>query len=102
MKNKSLKIVKAKNGKDLATILGLTESDAVEWEFRSSLNDKIIELFENSNLTHTEIAKKVGTARTRITALLNRSRSDFSTDFMIRVLSALGYKINIKITKIAS
>ena len=102
MKNKTSKITMAKTGKELANILGLTESDAVEWEFRSNLNDKIIELSNTSNLTHTEIAQKVGTARSRITALLNRSRSDFSTDFMIRVLSALGYKINIKITKIAS
>lgn len=102
MKNKLNKPISSKSGKELANILGLSESDAVDWEFRSTLNDKIIELSESSKLTHDEIAKKVGTARSRVTALLNRSRSDFSTDFMIRVLSALGYKINIKLSKIAS
>ncbi|MES0489035.1 MAG: XRE family transcriptional regulator [Leptospirales bacterium] len=101
MKNENSKIIAAKDAKELAKVLGLPESDAIEWEFRSSLNDKIILLADRSKLTHAEIAKKVGTARTRITALLNRSRTDFSTDFMIRVLSALGYKINIKLSKIA-
>jgi len=101
MKNKDSKIVMAKNAKELANVMGLSESDAMEWEFRSNLNDQIIQLVDHSELTHAEIAKKAGTARTRITALLNRSRSDFSTDFMIRVLSALGYKINITLSKIA-
>jgi len=101
MKNKKSKIVTAKNAKELANVMGLSESDAIEWEFRSDLNNKVIDLAIRSKLTHAEIAKKAGTARTRITALLNRSRSDFSTDFMIRVLVALGYKINIKLSKIA-
>ena len=96
MKNKKLT---AKNGNELANLLGLDEADAAEWEFRSVLNSKIIELAKKSRLTQEKIAKKAGTSRTRITALLNRSRSDFSTDFMIRVLSALGYKVDIKVKK---
>ena len=90
------------NTSELATLLDLTEADAQEWTFRSELNTKIIELAKKSKLTQKQIADNVGTSRTRITALLNRSRTDISTDFMLRVLSALGYKLDIKIKKIAS
>ncbi len=102
MKSKKLDIITANNPHELANVLGLFSSDVAEWEFRSNLNDKIIELVGKSNLTRAEVAKKAETARSRITALLNRSRTDFSRDFMVRVLSALGYKIDIKLGKISS
>jgi len=101
MKNKKLQMISVNDPLELADAMGLSVTEAAEWEFRSLLNDKIIQLAEEVGVTHEEIAKKAGTARSRITALLNRSRTDFSTDFMIRVLSALGYKVNIKVSKIA-
>ena len=91
----------AKNPKELFELLGLSENDRLDVEFRSNLNDKIIDLYKNSNSTHEEIAAKTGTSRTRITALLNRSRADFSTDFMIKVLASLGYKLDLKVSKIS-
>ena len=102
MKNKSEVYSVARTSGELAELLDLSEADAQEWDFRSQLNTKIIDLAKKSKLTQAQIAKKAGTARTRITALLNRSRTDMSTDFMLRVLSALGYKLDIKIKKITS
>ena len=95
------KAISAKNGKELAQALGLPESEAAEWEFRSELNEKIIELVRRSKITHAVLAKKVGTSRPRLTALLNRSRTDLSTDFMLRVLGAMGYRLEFKVTKTA-
>jgi len=99
---KKNKTYSPKNSRELAHLLGLPESAAAEWEFRSKLNDKIIELAKKSKVTHEELSKRVGTSRTRITALLNRSRSDFSTNFMVKVLSGLGYQVEIKVRKKAS
>ena len=96
------KAIVARNPKELMKVLGLNENDLAEIELRSSLNDKIISLAKKSSLSHEKLAKLVGTSRPRITALLNRSRSDLSTDFMVRVLSALGYKVTLKVSKIAS
>lgn len=84
------KKVVARNSKELAEVLGLSPVDAIEWEVRSLLNDKIVSLVEDKEITHEELAKRVGTSRPRVTALLNRRRSDISTDLMLRVLAHLG------------
>lgn len=96
-----LKVVTAKNAKELFEVIGLTEYEAADAVFRAKLNSDITGLFNKSKLTHDSLAKKVGTSRTRITALLNRSRSDISTDFMLKVLAALGYTVEPRLKKIA-
>jgi len=96
------KLITADTPEELAEILGLPKEVAAEWAVKSQLIDRIIVSAKKSKLTHAKIAKKVGTSRTRITALLSRGRSDFSTDFLIRVLSSLGYSVDIRIKKRAS
>lgn len=96
-----LKPVTTRTPKELFEALGLSEIEAAEAVFRGKLNSDIVDLFKKSNLTHESLAKRVGTSRTRITALLNRSRSDISTDFMLKVLAALGYTVETKLKKIA-
>ena len=46
-------------------------------------------------------AELAGSSRTRLTALLNKNSIDISTDLMLRVLSALGYKAKLKVSKVA-
>ena len=97
---KKLKPTITNNAYELADALGLSSADATEWEFRSNLNEKIISLVKKKKITHAEIAKKMGTSRTRVTAFLNGSRTDFSTDFLLRMLGALEHKIVFKTSKI--
>jgi plasmid maintenance system antidote protein VapI len=52
-------------------------------------------------LTHAQVAKLAGTSRTRVTALLNRNTKDISSDLMLRILGALGYKAHLKFSKAA-
>jgi len=96
----NIKTVTTKNAYELANALGLQNSDATVLEFRSNLNEKIISLVKKKKTTHAEIAKKMGTSRTRVTAFLNGSRTDFSTDFLLRMLGALEHKIVFKTSKI--
>ena len=42
---------------ELAKALGLTPADGLEIEIRSDLNDKIIEVVKDSELTHSQVAK---------------------------------------------
>lgn len=44
-------------------------------------------------LTHMEIARRSGTSRTRVTAILNDDLEHVSTDLLIRILAALGYRV---------
>ena len=101
MKNKNQNYFEAKNATELAEILGLDANDAAEMEFRANLNIAIVKKFKESGLTHIQLSKLANVSRTRLTALLNYNCIGLSTDFMLKVLSALGYKADIKIKRIA-
>ena len=94
--NKKTRAVVARTAGELAEVLGLERADGIEIAVRSALNTKIIQVVERRGLTHAQVAKLVGTSRTRVTALLNRNTKDISTDLMLRVLGALG--VSAKIT----
>jgi predicted XRE-type DNA-binding protein len=98
---KKVKPVVARNAKELAKALGLTPADAVEFEIRSALNDKIVEVANERGLTHAQVAKLAHTSRTRVTAILNRNTHDISTDLMLRVLGSLGVQAKLQFTKAA-
>src|SRR6266496_1210417 len=93
---KKVKPVVAKNARELAKALVLTPADGVEIEIRSDLNDKIIEVVNKRELTHSQVAKLAHTSRTRVTAILNRNTHDISTDLMLRVLASLGVQAKLQ------
>ena len=93
------KVIVARNPEELARIFGLTPADAAEWEARRQINDKIIVAMKESGMTHAQVAKAASTSRTRVTAIVNRNRSQVSTDLMIRILAALGYRTKISFTR---
>jgi transcriptional regulator with XRE-family HTH domain len=80
----------ARDALELATALGLKQDDAVAMKFRARLNKKIVELARARGLTHAQIARKANASRTRVTAILNGQTLGVSTDFLLRILSALG------------
>ena len=93
---KKVRPVIARNAKELANVLGLAAADGMEIEFRSDLNDKIIEVVGKKGLTHSDVARLAHTSRTRVTAILNRNTHDISTDLMLRVLGSLGVQAKLK------
>ena len=97
---KNIKVHTARNAKELAEILGLEAIDAVEIEFRSKLNKKIIDVVKSQKLTHAEVAKRANASRTRVTAILNGATSGMSTDLLLRILYSLGYKVKPSFARI--
>lgn len=93
---KKVKPVVARDSRELATALGLSPADGMEIEFRSNLNDKIIEVVAKKGLTHADVARLAQTSRTRVTAILNRNTHDISTDLMLRVLGSLGVRVKVQ------
>ncbi len=71
---KKVRPVVARNARELAKVLGLAPADGMEIEFRSDLNDKIIEVVGKKGLTHSDVARLAHTSRT--TAILNRNTQD--------------------------
>lgn len=98
---KKVNPVVARNARELAKALGLTPADGVEIQIRSDLNDKIIEVVDARGLTHSQVAKLAHTSRTRVTAVLNRSTHDISTDLMLRILASLGVQAKLQFRKAA-
>ena len=99
---KKSKVIATKNAAELASVLGLTPADGLEIEFRSDLNDKIVEVVKEKGLTHAQVAKLAKTSRTRVTAIMNRNTKDISADLMLRVLAAIGIYAKIYFRKIAA
>ena len=84
--------ITARNAIELAKVLGLKKEDAIAMEFRAKLNQKIVEMAAARNFTHTRLAGMTGASRTRITSVLNGRTLGVSTDFMLRLLCAMGCK----------
>lgn len=98
---KKNKFVTTKNPKELAAALGLSPSDAIEWEVRLMITNKIISSAGGSDLTVTDIAKIAGTSRGRITKILKNDTHGISLDVLVRVLGALGEEMKISFKKAA-
>jgi predicted XRE-type DNA-binding protein len=98
---KNSKVVVSKNSKELAAALGLSPLDAIEWEVRLMITNKIISSSESSDLTVTDIAKIAGTSRARITKILKNDTHGISLDVLVRVLGALGEEMKISFKKAA-
>ena len=99
---KNLKsFTRTKNANELAEAMGLSPVDGLEIEFSVELNDKIIQVVTQKNLTHSEVSQLTGIGRTKVTAIMNRNLHEISIKTLIRVLGGLGYKVSPKISKVA-
>jgi predicted XRE-type DNA-binding protein len=96
---KAVKPVIARTTAELARTLGLSPADAIEMEARCQINDKIIQAVKDSGLTHARVARLAKTSRSRLTTILNRDTSHVSTDLMLRILAALGYRTKMTFTR---
>jgi predicted XRE-type DNA-binding protein len=96
------KPVRTKTAEDLGKALGLSAAETGEMEFRSDLTCALAKIIQNGKFTHAEIAKRAGTSRTRVTAIANGNTQGISTDLLIRVLSATGYKAELRVRKAAA
>jgi len=85
----------------LGEVLGLSIADTAEMEFRSELTVALTRIIQSGRLTHAEIAKRAGTSRTRVTAIANGNTQGVSTDVLIRVLAATGYRAEVRFKKAA-
>jgi predicted XRE-type DNA-binding protein len=96
------KIIRAKTAENLGRALGLSAAETGEMEFRSELRCALAKIIQKGKITHAEIAKRAGTSRTRVTAIANGNTQGISTDLLIRVLSATGYRAELRVRKTAA
>ena len=96
---KAQKSVTVRTAEDLGRALGLSKADTAKMEFRSELTVALAKIIQAGRLTHADIAKGAGTSRTRVTAIANGNTHGVSTDVLIRVLAATGYRAEVRVKK---
>ena len=90
----------ARTPEALAKALGLSAADAKEWQVQYALVKKLKEITERRKITHADIAKRAGTSRTRVTAILNDKLEHVSSDLLIRILGSLGYRVRVSVFRV--
>ena len=84
---------------ELAGTLGLPAAAAKEWTIQHVLLKRLKEITRQQGITHAEIAKRAGTSRTRVTAILNDDLEHISSDLLIRILASLGYRVRVSVVR---
>jgi predicted XRE-type DNA-binding protein len=94
-----VKAVVARTPEELAGALGLPDGAAKEWQVQRDLLKRLKEIVRRQKITHADIARRAGTSRTRVTAILNDDLEHVSSDLLIRILAALGYRVRVSVSK---
>jgi predicted XRE-type DNA-binding protein len=93
------KPVAAATPEALAPALGLSGVEAQEWQVRQALLKRLRQVVSDEGLTHAEVARRGGSSRTRVTSILNGNLDNVSSDLLIRLLGALGYRVKVSVTR---
>jgi transcriptional regulator with XRE-family HTH domain len=64
-------------------------------EIQVQIVEQVMREVDRQGLTHAALARRSGTSRTRITAILNGNLDQVSTDLLLRILSSLGIRAKI-------
>ena len=96
------KMVAAKTPEDLAKTLGLNGLQAQEWQVQHTLLKRLRQIVLDNGLTHAEVAKRGASSRTRVTSILNGNLDNVSSDLLIRLLAALGYRVKVSVSRLDS
>ncbi len=88
----------SKAAKQLAEDLGLSEIDAYMMELKANLYKKSADLIKASNKTYEEIAKSIGTSRSRISRIANNGENNVSIELLIKLITVLEGKPAFKFT----
>src|SRR5882757_9894703 len=95
------KRIVAETPEALAGALGLSASDAREWQFQHELLVRLRAAVKREGITHASLADRTGTSRARVTGILNGNLEHVSSDLLIRLLTALGYRVHVRLSKTA-
>src|SRR5450432_3178361 len=94
-----MKPIVATTPEELAGALGLPAVAVKEWQVQHVLLKRLKVIVRRQQITHEEIARRAGTSRTRVTAILNDDLEHASSDLLIRILASLGYRVRVSVVR---
>jgi predicted XRE-type DNA-binding protein len=95
------KTATARNAKQLADVLGLTDADRAAIEIQLELAEQIGLEVRKAGMTHAQLARLAGASRSRVTSILNGNLDGVSTDLLLRILAALGVRVRLRFQRAA-
>jgi predicted XRE-type DNA-binding protein len=95
------KTVVARNSHELAELLGLSEDDRAAMEVQLELSEQIALEVRSAGMTHAHLARLAGTSRPRVTSIVNGNLDGVSTDLLLRILAALGVRVQLRFHRAA-
>ena len=95
------KAVTARNARDLAKVLELSDSERAALEVQLELTERIVFEVRRLDITHVNLARLAGTSRPRVTAILNGNLEGVSTDLLLRLLAALNVRVELRFRRAA-
>lgn len=87
----------SKEAKKIAEDLGLSNVDAYIIELKAKLYSRSATLIKNSKLTHEQIAKLIGTSRSRVNRIANFGENNISIEILLKLIVTLEGKSAIKL-----
>ena len=94
-----LKPVIARTPEELAGVLGLSDAAVKDWQRSAYPGEAAKGNRGSEKITHAGIAKRAGTSRTRVTAILNDDLEHVSSDLLIRILASLDYRVKVSVVR---
>lgn len=91
----------ARNSKELADVLGLTDADRPAMEIRLELAEQMGVEVRRAGITHAQLARLAGASRPGVTSILNGNLDGVSTDLLLRILAALGVRVRLRFHRAA-
>lgn len=95
------KAVTARNTRELADALHLSDPDRAALEMQLELAEKIVLEVRRLEITHANLARLAGTSRPRVTAILNGNLEGVSTELLLRLLAALKVRVELRFRRAA-
>lgn len=93
MKNKNKDYHIARTPRELGKLIGLSESEMDLIKYKVKLSALAVKAIKESELGVSEISKKSGVARSKVSAVKNNAGVGVSCDLLIKIISATGLKM---------
>ena len=87
------KSVMADTPNDVGRILGLTPGDIALMKYKAELSRLAVKSIQESGLALSEIVRRSGVARSKVSAVKNGATVSVSCDLLVKIIGATGVEV---------
>ena len=95
IRTKSGKSAIAKTPDDVGRMLGLIPGDITLMKYKAELSRLAVRSIRESGLTLSEVVKRSGVARSKVSAVKNGATVSVSCDLLVKIIGATGIEVQL-------